>query len=374
MPLRCPTVKRWMPACCPTGRPPRRRWPPADAVGRALLHEPRVRVVSGADEAELLALALARAGDAARDGFGAHLGLGALAERKDEPRQAIGGGRVEEVALILLGVLAREEVGRPVRIAADARVVPRRHRLRAEAVGDREELAQLHLAVARGAGAGRLPAEVGVDERGDDLLGEQRATVEREMRKAEGVRRPARVVLVLGRAAAPVGAGIVGLVGVVPEVERDADDVVALVLEARGGDGGVDPAAHRHHDPPARAALGHAAIVGGVARKSETIKSCRSVASDRRSGGGPATMPRACPENRILRTLSRACRAIASLLSGLMELSFENSSSMPRDRHLRDTLLTARIRRSSRRKRPDRRAWRRDPPPRCSGRCRPAGR
>jgi hypothetical protein len=29
-------------------------------------------------------------------------------------------------------------------------------------------------------------------------------------------------------------------------VERDADDLVPCVVQARGGDGGVDPAAHRH--------------------------------------------------------------------------------------------------------------------------------
>jgi hypothetical protein len=35
---------------------------------------------------------------------------------------------------------------------------------------------------------------------------------------------------------------------VIVELERDADDVVALALHHRGDDGGIDAARHRHHD------------------------------------------------------------------------------------------------------------------------------
>ena len=38
-----------------------------------------------------------------------------------------------------------------------------------------------------------------------------------------------------------------------PEPHRDADDLMALFLEQRGGDGGVDTAAHRDDDALARA-------------------------------------------------------------------------------------------------------------------------
>jgi hypothetical protein len=53
-------------------------------------------------------------------------------------------------------------------------------------------------------------------------------------------------VLILGCAAT---AAFGAVVGVIPEVERDPDDVITSVPEARGRDGRVDPAAHGHEDP-----------------------------------------------------------------------------------------------------------------------------
>ena len=64
----------------------------------------------------------------------------------------------------------------------------------------------------------------------------------------------ARVILVLRRAAPAMRTGG-AVLRVVPEVKRDADDVVSFVDEPRSGNGGVDPAAHGHDDALAR---GHA--------------------------------------------------------------------------------------------------------------------
>src|SRR5262249_23920386 len=68
----------------------------------ALLDEARVRVLAATDEAELLALALGGTGQAARTGFGPHLGLGALAEREHEALELLPRRGVEKVALVLL--------------------------------------------------------------------------------------------------------------------------------------------------------------------------------------------------------------------------------------------------------------------------------
>ena len=128
----------------------------------------------------------------------------------------------------------------------------------AEAVGDREELRELHAPVAGGARAGRLAVEVRAREGIDDGACEERAPVEGVVRKPEGVCHAARVVLVLRRAATAVTAGGALVFRVVPEVQRHADHLVPGVHEARRGDRGVDPATHgdddslctRHIPPP----------------------------------------------------------------------------------------------------------------------------
>ena len=107
-----------------------------------------------------------RAGQLARDRFGAHLGLGRLAERKDEPLEPRARSRVEEVALVLRRVGPGGEPRRSRHVVPRrARVVPGRDVRGAEPVGDREELGELHAAVARRARARRLAGEVRVDER-----------------------------------------------------------------------------------------------------------------------------------------------------------------------------------------------------------------
>ncbi len=210
---------------------------------RALLDERRVRPLARAHEAELLALALRRAGEAPRDGLRADLGLRALAEREHEATELGFGRGEEEVALVLVLVDALAEERAAVVGAAEPRVVPGRDVRRAELVGEDEELSELDAAVACRARARGLAGEVGLDEGRDDGAREELAAVEREVRDAERVGRAPRVVLIFGRAAPTVGF-VVGLVRVVPQVQRDADDVVARVDEARGRDAGIDAAAH----------------------------------------------------------------------------------------------------------------------------------
>jgi hypothetical protein len=62
------------------------------------------------------------------------------------------------------------------------------------------------------------------------------------MRNADPLGHAAGVVDVLPRAA---GALAVGRRAVVVKLQRDADHVIALVLQQRGRDGGIDAAGHR---------------------------------------------------------------------------------------------------------------------------------
>jgi hypothetical protein len=196
------------------------------------------------DEAELLAFPFGGAGQPAPQGVAPHLGFGRLTERKLEPLELLFGKRVEEVALVLVAIFGAMELD-PVAVPHRPRVVARRHLRSAEPIGQREELGHFDGAVARDAGAGRAAREVGVDERIDDFTREELAPVERVVGNAEVVGDAAGVVLVLRSAAAPAHRSVVG---VVPEMQGDADDVVAPVDEPRRGDGGIHPPAHGHDD------------------------------------------------------------------------------------------------------------------------------
>jgi hypothetical protein len=66
------------------------------------------------------------------------------------------------------------------------------------------------------------------------------------MGNAERLCDAACVVDVLSGATTPLAARGCA---VIIELQGDANDVVAFVLEQRGGNGGVDAAGHRDHDP-----------------------------------------------------------------------------------------------------------------------------
>ncbi len=97
-------------------------------------------------------------------------------------------------------------------------------------------------------GFGVLPAawarDVRVDDRGVEVLRE----VEDEVVDAELLGDAAGVVDV-GHAAAP------GVALPAPQPHRDADDLVTVARQQRGGDGRVDAAAHRDHHLHGRAAM-----------------------------------------------------------------------------------------------------------------------
>ena len=126
-------------------------------------------------------------------------------------------------------------------------------------------------------GTGVSPDEVALGEAVDHRLPETGLVVEDVVRDAERLGDPARVVDVLAGAA---GALAMGRGAVVVELERDADDVVALLREERRDHGRVDAARHRDDD----------ARVGRRLRQIEGVQhGCRAFearASSRRGGLG----------------------------------------------------------------------------------------
>ena len=94
-------------------------------------------------------------------------------------------------------------------------------------------------------GIGVSPVEIALGEAVDHRLAEARLVVEHVMRNADRLRHAAGIVDVLAGAA---GAFAMGGGAVVVELERDADDIVALALEQGCDDGRIHAARHGDDD------------------------------------------------------------------------------------------------------------------------------
>ena len=171
---------------------------------------------------------------------GAHLDLVHAADGEHRAGELRLVEHVHDVALVLLRVMAALEGERSVAETTDRRMVAGRHRVEAEQIGTLGEPGELHRAVALDARVRRDPGGVRLDVRLDDMGVEVVTEVEHEVVDVELLGDASRVVDVGHRAASGVGVAT-------PQLHRDTDDLVALLLEQERGNGGVDPAAHRTH-------------------------------------------------------------------------------------------------------------------------------
>ena len=123
--------------------------------------------------------------------------------------------------------------------------MPGRQPLAAETLGQRGQIGELHRLVAAHAGHRRLAGGVAVGEVGDHRIGEALLGVDHVVRDAEVIRHPARVVDVLAGAARALAAGGGA---VVVELQRDADHLVAGLVQQPGDGAAVHAARHRNQD------------------------------------------------------------------------------------------------------------------------------
>ncbi len=126
------------------------------------------------------------------------------------------------------------------------RVVAGRDRVEAERERPLEHRGELDLLVAAQARVGRAPGGVLVHEVLDHVVVEALGQVPDVERDADDVGRPAGVVAVLDRAAAPRSRAVGR--GVARQRQVDAGHVVAGLDGSGGGDGGVDAARHGGDD------------------------------------------------------------------------------------------------------------------------------
>ncbi len=100
-----------------------------------------------------------------------------------------------------------------------------------------EQRGELQIAVAVRAGQGSPPGRILADEVRDDMLVELPLEVEDVVRYPDRGRHAPRVVQILNRAAAAERGVAVGPAGIVVELHRHTNHVVALLGEQRRRDG-----------------------------------------------------------------------------------------------------------------------------------------
>src|SRR6516164_333349 len=194
-------------------------------------------------EADVLAVVLVGNREAEPARQLARLGLGLVAEREAERLELLARGGKEEIALIALLLARAIERAAAVRAWPRGDVMTGRQYLGAELARGREQIAELDRLVALDARHRRLARHIAFGEAVDHHFLEAALVVEHVVGNADPLRHRARVIDVLAGAA---GTLAMGRGAMVVELQRDADDVVALGLEQRRRDRGID--ATRHGD------------------------------------------------------------------------------------------------------------------------------
>ncbi len=218
-----------------------------------------IGVAATGDEADVLAVMLVGDLEAELTGERARLRLGHAAEREAHEIELLLRGREQEIALVAIEIGRTEEpaMAGGERLRRD--IMAGRQRRGAKPAGGGEQVDELDRLVAGNARHRRLACDIAVGEAVDHRLAEARFVIEHVMRDAERLGDTARVVNVLAGAA---GAAPMRRRAMVVELQRDADDVVALARQEAGDDRGIDAARHGDND----------ALILGKAGKIEAVR------------------------------------------------------------------------------------------------------
>ena len=173
------------------------------------------------------------------------LRLGALAEREAQQVKLLARGAKQEIALVSLFLARAKERAPAIGQAARGDVMAGCQHLGAELARGNQEIVELDRHIAVDARDRRLAVDITFGETVDHRLLEAALVVEHVMGNGERIGNAAGVVDVLTGAA---GALAVGRGAVVVELQRDADDVIALGLEQRGRHRGIDATGHGDDD------------------------------------------------------------------------------------------------------------------------------
>jgi hypothetical protein len=131
-----------------------------------------------------LALAFVRSRKSPSKRFGTHFFLRCITKWQDESREFVLAQHVQKIALIFDAVFATKQSSLSVRIHNSPSVMTGGHLFRTEAISEREKLAHFHGTIAGDAGTWRATFNVRIDKRINDVLSEQFAAIECEVRNA----------------------------------------------------------------------------------------------------------------------------------------------------------------------------------------------
>ena len=269
-----------------------------------------VAVAARGHEADVLAVGLVRHGEAEAAGEVPRFRLGQAAEREAQDVELRRRGGIQEVALVPRRFAGPEQPAPPVAEGAGRDIVAGRHGVGPEVEGRVEQVGELDVLVAAHAGDGRFAAEIAVGEGRDHLLAEPALVIEHVMRDVERGRHRPGIVDVPARAAAALAGGALALV---VELQRDADDVVAVALQQRRHHRRIHPARHGHDDPRRGWRLGDVERVEGgrVMHRQQRRESLVGQAPDLTPPGGfiqPRDSPRHPARCRPNGGISRGAR------------------------------------------------------------------
>lgn len=195
------------------------------------------------DEAQLLAVRLVGRDETEPPGDGPDLGLQELTQGEEGPPELVLREAEQEIGLVLLEVPGlQEDVPTGPGVLDEAHVVARSDKRAVQGVGLPDEGVELQDAVALHAGDGRPTFEIGPHEGLDDVLPERLLQVQDVVPNPQPGGDPPGVVGVLDRTATARPGRCLG--AMIPQLHRDAHDVITHVPKQGGRHGTVDAAAH----------------------------------------------------------------------------------------------------------------------------------
>src|SRR5213594_819499 len=158
------------------------------------------------------------------------------ADGKNHSRENLAVDSPEEIRLVLPAIDAA------IQLAVDhARVVSRRDESRVDRVRLAHEVAELRERVAAHARNRRTSARILGDEVVDDVVTESALEIQHIVRNAQRLTDASSVVDRIERTAGAIG----DVVAIAEQLNRRADDIIALLDEQRSGDRGIHAARHR---------------------------------------------------------------------------------------------------------------------------------
>ena len=190
----------------------------------------------------------------------AHLILRQIAQRKAQKIHLFAGRGEQEIALVAGRIGGAMQLRTRAAIDA-ANVVPGRQHIGVDLARGRHQIAELHSLVTRHARDRRFPANIGIGEAVDDVGAEPGLIVEHVMGNVQPVGDPAGIVDIL---AGTAGLGFTDRRAVIVELQRDTDDIVALVIQQRSRHRTIDAARHGDDDTGGLRLLGYAKAVQGL--------------------------------------------------------------------------------------------------------------